>query len=266
MFTYFRRRKEAALASAKIKIKGLVDFGILDLVRKRQTGLYRDEHGNVQGREWNEHCQQFFNTVVRRNLTNLEVRAVLDAGLSELADELVESPVRAASMHVAPVPRVHTQDDDAPNLALRIGPRSAPQRLPSHHPHELDTGLIIRSEPLSKILAGLKTWEMRSRRIKKRGAIGLIAKGSKAVSGVAEIVDCIGPLSDSQIVSGEHFHGVSPDRISELLASNYRYAWVLAHVRTLARPVPYIHKGGVQFVTLDHLARDDIRQALNADA
>lgn len=266
MFTYFRRRKEAALASAKIKIKGLVDVGMFDLVRKRQTGLYRDEHGNVKGWEWNEHCQQFMNTVVRQSLTNLEARAVLDEGLSEIADELVESPVRAASMHVAPVPRVHTQDDDAPNLAQRIAPRRAAPRLPSHQPREPDTGLIIRSEPLSKILAGLKTWEMRSRKIEKRGAIGLIAKGSKAVSGVADIVDCIGPLSNSEIVSGEHFHGVSPNRISELLALNYRYAWVLAHVRTLARPVPYIHKGGVQFVTLDHLARDDIRQALNADA
>ena len=263
MFTYFRRRREAVLASAKLKIKELVDTNMLDLVRKRQAGLYRDEHGTVQGWEWNNHCQQFVNTVVRPQLTNAEAQAILDAGLSEIADEFVELPVRAASVHVAPLSLRHFPDAVAHSLESPTNRRAVLPRLPPLRLRELESGLIIRPEPLAKILAGLKTWEMRGRSLEKRGAIGLIAKGSKAVSGVAEIVNCIGPLSDSELASGEPFHRVPSDRISELVASKYRYAWVLANVQSLARPVPYVHKGGVQFVTLDHLAREGIQQALN---
>ena len=49
----------------------------------------------------------------------------------------------------------------------------------------ISSGLIIRPEPLEKILSGRKTWEMRSDTIHKRETIALIQKGSKAIYGMA---------------------------------------------------------------------------------
>ena len=50
-------------------------------------------------------------------------------------------------------------------------------------------GLIIREPWIGMILAGRKTWEMRSRQTPYRGRIGLIRKGTGMVVGIAEIVD-----------------------------------------------------------------------------
>ncbi len=50
-------------------------------------------------------------------------------------------------------------------------------------------GLIIRSPHIENILAGKKTWEMRSSRINIRERIALIKAGSGCVVGVADIVD-----------------------------------------------------------------------------
>lgn len=51
---------------------------------------------------------------------------------------------------------------------------------------KIASGLIIRPEPLEKILSGRKTWEMRCGPIHKRETIALILKGSKAIYGVAD--------------------------------------------------------------------------------
>ena len=55
--------------------------------------------------------------------------------------------------------------------------------------------LLIRPEPLHKILIGNKTWEMRGSATKIRETIGLIPSRSGTVLALCDLVDCIGPLS-----------------------------------------------------------------------
>lgn len=122
----------------------------------------------------------------------------------------------------------------------------------------LASALIIRAEPLAKILHGRKVWEMRGRPIAKRGLIGLIEKGSKSIVGVAELVDCRGPLSREEMLAASHLHGIEPARVDEPQVANWRYAWVLDGARRLRQRVPYVHTSEVQWVSLT----DSLRQAV----
>ena len=125
------------------------------------------------------------------------------------------------------------------------------------------SGLIIRPEPLEKILSGLKIWEMRSDPIHKRETIALIQKGSKAIYGVADIVASIGPLSREEMIANKEKHLIEPSRLHSPEVAKYRYAWVLANVRRLKHPVPYLHKPGqVKFVGLDEMTVIAIGEAL----
>lgn len=128
---------------------------------------------------------------------------------------------------------------------------------------KIASGLIIRPEPLDKILSGGKTWEMRGEPIHKRETIALIRKGSKAIYGIADIVDSLGPLSRAEMMANEAKHRIEPARLDSLEVTKYRYAWVLAHVRRLTHPVPYVHKPGqVKFVGLDKTTVRAIGEAL----
>jgi hypothetical protein len=125
------------------------------------------------------------------------------------------------------------------------------------------TGLIIREEPLLKILSGDKTWEMRSKRTTKRERIALVMKGSKAVFGVADIVDCHGPLSRTDLLESMSCHQILRSRIDTPEIAKYKFAWILANVRRLPTPVPYVSKPGqVIFVTIDAAADESIRSSL----
>ena len=66
--------------------------------------------------------------------------------------------------------------------------------------------LVIASPHIDRILAGEKTWEMRSRNCRIRGPIGLIKKGSGTVVGLAEITDVIDPLPASEGVAADGDH------------------------------------------------------------
>lgn len=127
----------------------------------------------------------------------------------------------------------------------------------------ISSGLIIRPEPLEKILSGRKTWEMRSDPIHKRETIALIQKGSNAIYGVADIVGSIGPLSREEMIANEAKHQIEPYRLDNPEVVKYRYAWELANVRRLKHPVPYLHKPGqVKFVGLDEMTVIAIGEAL----
>ncbi|MGV8990739.1 MAG: hypothetical protein ACOH1Q_04970 [Thiobacillus sp.] len=128
---------------------------------------------------------------------------------------------------------------------------------------KIASGLIIRPEPLEKILSGRKTWEMRCDPIHKRETIALIQKGSKAIYGVADIVDSIGPLSREEMIANEAKHRIEPTRLDCPEVVKYRYAWELANVRRLKHPVPYVHKPGqVKFVSLDEMTARKICEGL----
>src|SRR5882724_4942048 len=67
-------------------------------------------------------------------------------------------------------------------------------RLPQSNRKVTTHALIIREEPLSKILAGTKTWEIRGSATKRRGRIALIQSKSGLVVGTCDLVDVVGPL------------------------------------------------------------------------
>lgn len=101
-------------------------------------------------------------------------------------------------------------------------------------------GLIIRPEPLARILDGRKVWEIRGTRTHLRGPIALIEAGSSHIVGVAEIVDVIGPMRSASLSN-------NPDKTgySNVPVEYDRYfAWVVEHARRLSRPVRYEHPNG----------------------
>lgn len=113
-----------------------------------------------------------------------------------------------------------------------------------------EKGLLIRDPWIEQILRGEKVWEMRSRGTNQRGWIALIKAGSGLVYGIARIEDCLGKLSDTQMLANHDKHGIPAERLGEV--PNYRYAWVLADVQRLPKPVPYQHpSGAVIFANLD---------------
>ena len=59
-------------------------------------------------------------------------------------------------------------------------------------------GLIIDEPWISLIVSGEKSWEMRSRDTYVRGRIGLIRKGSKTVIGLADLVETLPKLPQSE--------------------------------------------------------------------
>ncbi len=73
--------------------------------------------------------------------------------------------------------------------------------------------LVVKSPYIERILAGQKTWEMRSWHNHWRGPVALIRAGSGLVLGVAEILDSIGPLSLEQRLSQSGKHTIPAERL-----------------------------------------------------
>jgi hypothetical protein len=126
-------------------------------------------------------------------------------------------------------------------------------------------GLVIDQPWIHKILAGQKTWEMRSTDAKRRGPIALIQKGTGTVVGVAKLVEVKGPFDASELQFHELKHRV-PSELYRAQNYKWRMAWVLADVATLKAPVPYVHKSGaVTWVVLDQNACMQVAQQLQSE-
>jgi len=132
---------------------------------------------------------------------------------------------------------------------------------------KLDTGLIIADPYISQILSGEKTWEMRSQRTAKRQTIGLIKKGSGQVVGKATIVDCIGPLSFSELLERTDKHGISKEQVEAGLLNKWNFAWILEDIEMFDTQVPYQHpSGAVIWVDLTKALRkpkDSVNKAVS---
>lgn len=115
----------------------------------------------------------------------------------------------------------------------------------------LTQGLVIDEPWIGHILAGRKTWEMRSKATKKRGTIALIRKGSGLVVGTATLSECLPALTSGTMQAHFAKHQIPQSMMS---APGYKWftPWVLTDIRALERPVPYKHPAGaVTFVNLD---------------
>ncbi|CCE03760.1 hypothetical protein [Bradyrhizobium sp. STM 3809] len=122
---------------------------------------------------------------------------------------------------------------------------------------------IIREPWISEILAGRKTWEMRSRPVKTRGLIGLIRKGSGQVVATARLIDSPASLNVESYTKTVHLHRIPLEQQASVIAQGWVYPWILADVRPLHPSVPYSHKGGVGWVTLDSEVETEIMRRVD---
>jgi ASCH domain-containing protein len=124
-------------------------------------------------------------------------------------------------------------------------------------------GLIIKSPFIDRILAGSKTWEMRSSATQVRGPIALIKKGSGQVVGVANLVDVKGPLTKQEKLSAIDKHQISLDRLESGETEKWNTAWVLENAQPLIMPVNYQHpNGAVIWVTLEPQVQEKLALAM----
>ena len=112
----------------------------------------------------------------------------------------------------------------------------------------IDTGLVIDTPWVRKILAGAKTWEIRSKPNSRTGRIALCEKGGPIVA-----TAIIGP--SVAIAAGEfdrHFdkHQVPSDKLREFYGDRQVYAWPLSDVKKIEPPIRYKHPGGGSWVKL----------------
>ena len=114
----------------------------------------------------------------------------------------------------------------------------------------IERTLIIMSEPIEWILSGRKVWELRSKQTKIRERIALSEKGAKRIVGVCTLKDCVGPLSVDEFIANARKMNYKK---SELEAERKElkkeladplYAWVLADVKRLAKPIHFENPSG----------------------
>ncbi len=120
--------------------------------------------------------------------------------------------------------------------------------------------LVIAERWLSKILAGEKTWEMRSTNSRRRGLIGLISAGSGRVTGVAHLTETRGPFTIDELTDQFEHHRVPKTEFP--LPLKWKVAWVLSGAVALSRPVQYKHSGPVTWVRLQPEVEAAIRAQL----
>lgn len=121
-------------------------------------------------------------------------------------------------------------------------------------------GLVIREPWIGKILAGRKTWEMRSKETLIRGEIALIRQGSGMVVGTAKLIDSLPALTPDNYLDYVDRHAIPGEMLDEVIRTGWVYPWVLSDARPLSPPVPYKHKSGaVTFVSLDDSTAEAIR-------
>lgn len=110
------------------------------------------------------------------------------------------------------------------------------------------SAIPIRTPFIDEILAGTKTWEIRSKFTKKLGLVALIRSKSGTVVGIANLTKVV-EITSSIGRANARKMGMSP---SEGAECEGLFAWVLEEVVKFKRPVPYKHpSGAVTWVTLD---------------
>jgi len=125
-------------------------------------------------------------------------------------------------------------------------------------------GLIIKSPYIDRILAGTKTWEMRSTNTNLRGSIALIKQGSGQIIGVANLIDVKGPLSDQEKIDNINQHQISVERLQAGDTAKWNIAWVLESAQLLDKPINYQHpNGAVIWVNLEAKVQEELALAIS---
>lgn len=107
----------------------------------------------------------------------------------------------------------------------------------------IDKGLIIREKWLNKILneADPKDWEIRGGPTALRGRIYLIQSKSGMIVGECDLIDCIGPMDEMELIKSKDHHKITN---IDLIRYKEPYAWVFANAKRYEQPIPYTHPQG----------------------
>lgn len=97
-----------------------------------------------------------------------------------------------------------------------------------------DRALIVRKPWINLILSGEKTWEMRAKKTKIRGRIGLIEAGAGLIVGEVSIVDSLDPIDINEADNFIELHRVEDTN----LLKKWRYPWVLKNAWRWSHPKP----------------------------
>lgn len=113
-------------------------------------------------------------------------------------------------------------------------------------------GLVAKEDWIEQVLSGAKTWDIRCSRTRVRGTVALIDWDSGYVVGVANIVDCLGPLSKDKLANNIDKHQISLTMITRRSSYPQPYAWVLEDAKRLMEPIYIEHpKGHAVWVDLN---------------
>jgi hypothetical protein len=112
----------------------------------------------------------------------------------------------------------------------------------------IDVGLVIASPWIGKILAGEKTWEIRSKPNSRTGRIALAQKGGPLL-GTCSIGASV-TLPKEEFAKHFSKHRVAPDELARFYGDRQVYAWPLSDVRRLEPSIAYRHPGGGSWVKL----------------
>ena len=120
------------------------------------------------------------------------------------------------------------------------------------------SAIPIRHPFIDMILAGVKTWEIRSKFTKKIGPVALIRSGSGTVVATATLTEVIKLTAE---FAYENLNNMGIKSMPREKANNFegKYAWVLKDIIKLNTPVPYKHPpGAVTWVALDESTTDKV--------
>lgn len=111
----------------------------------------------------------------------------------------------------------------------------------------MDRALIIKKLWLDKILSDGKVWEMRSRRTRITGWIGLIESGSGMIVGKAFLTSGHIKPTKQELLDNFDKHQVA----DQSMLQKWCYAWTLEQVEKFDTPIPYQHpRGAVVWVKI----------------
>jgi hypothetical protein len=129
--------------------------------------------------------------------------------------------------------------------------------------HNLDA-LLIRRPSIDFIIGGKQTWDIRRSKTTIRGRIALVPSGSGTVTGICDIVECLGPLTPDQFRKNAEKAALL-EQDADLGYHHNKFAWVLANPHRLMKSVPYKHPVGANtWVKLDRRVERKILDQLQS--
>nr|WP_279231343.1 ASCH domain-containing protein [Thermus altitudinis] len=113
-------------------------------------------------------------------------------------------------------------------------------------------GLIVREPYASLIVDGKKTWEIRKRKTRHRGPLGIITSGY--LIGQADLLDVQGPFTVEELLAHPEKHLADEAFLRAYAGEQPLYAWILRNAFRYEEPLFVPKKPGrVIFVDLSEV-------------